>query len=175
MIAPRRGQDASSAVLVGKSLEGGFREMAVSPQATGGVRLSYTEDRPGSKRVTEHVGTFDQLVKRLYEIQASRMSPLFIGVNLEDMSDNELAIGLADHKWAVLYGDPQHTQLTYSLGDSHADGDVEFCFEQWEVLPRKYLTPVDKALEVIRTWFMTGELSNDIEWERRSLLAPEGW
>jgi hypothetical protein len=149
--------------------------MVVSPQATGGVTLSYTEDRPGSKRVTEQVSAFDQLVKRLYEIQASRVGALFIGVNLEDRSDNELAIGLADEVWAVLYSDPQHTHLTYSVGDSNAEGDVELCFEQWEVLPRKYFIPVDKAVEVIRTWFTTGELSKDIEWERRSLLPPEGW
>jgi len=147
--------------------------MTISPQATGGVTLSYTEDRPGYKRVVEPISAFDTLLKRLYEIQARRMSKLFIGANLDDKSNDGLAVGLADDKWAVLYGDAQATYLFYSLGDSNAEGDVELRFEQWEVLPRKYFIPVDKAIEVIRTWFMTGELSNDIQWERQSLL-PEG-
>jgi hypothetical protein len=100
---------------------------------------------------------------------------MFVGVNVNDRSNNGLAIGLADDKWAVLFGDAEAKELFYSLGDSNAEGDVELCFEQWEVLPRKYFIPVDKAVEVIRTWFTTGELSKDIEWERRSLLPPEGW
>lgn len=147
--------------------------MAISPQATGGVTLSYTEDKPGHKRVVERISTFNQLSKRLYDIRASKVSDLFIGVNLEDGSDNELAIGLADGLWSVLYSDPQHTELFYSLGDTGAEGNVELRFEQWEVLPRKTFIPVDKAIEVIRTWFTTGELSKDIQWERQSLL-PEG-
>lgn len=144
--------------------------MVTSPQAAGGVKLSYTQDRPEGKRLIEQISTFEALVKRLQEIQASRVSDLFIGVNLDDKSNNGLAVGLADEKWAVLYGDAEATYLFYSLGDANAEGDVELCFEQWEVLPRKYFIPVDKAIEVIREWFMTGELSKDIEWERRSLL-----
>jgi hypothetical protein len=148
--------------------------MVASPQAAGGVSLSYTAHRPGYKRVVEHISMFDMLVKRLHEIQASRVSDLFIGVNLDDKSNNGLAVGLADDSWAVLYGDAQATYLFYSLGDADAEGDVELCFEQWEVLPRKYFIPIDKAVEVIRTWFTTGELSKDIQWERQSLL-PEGF
>ena len=144
--------------------------MATSPQPTGGVTFSFTEDRPGHKRIVEQIGDFDQLLKRLHDVQASRVSELFIGVNLEDKVDNELAIGLADSKWALLYSDPQHTVLFYSLGDADAEGDIELRFEQWEVLPRKYFLPIDKAAEVIRTWFTTGELSKDIQWERLSLL-----
>lgn len=149
--------------------------MAISPQATGGVTLSYTEDKPGHKRVVEHIRTFDTLVQRLREIQSSRASDLFLGVNVDDKSNNGLAIGLADDGWAVLFGDAQATYLFYSLGDANAEGDVELCFEQWEVLPRKYFIPIEKAIEVIRTWFTRGELSKDIEWEHRSLLAPESW
>ncbi len=62
--------------------------MATSPQTTGGVTLSFTEDKPGHKRVIENFSAFDPLVKRLYEIQADRVSDLFIGVNLEDKADN---------------------------------------------------------------------------------------
>src|SRR4051794_39261603 len=127
--------------------------MVISPRATGGVTLSYTEDKPGHKRVVERISTFDQLVKRLYDIQASKVSDLFIGVNLEDGSDHELAIGLADGLWSVLYSDPQHTELVCSLGNTDAEGDVELRFEQWEVLPRKYFLPADRAIEVIHTWF----------------------
>ena len=144
--------------------------MATSPQATGGVTFSFTEDRPGHKRVVEQIGDFDQLLKRLHDVQASRESDLFIGVNLEDKADNGLAVGLADETWAVLFGDAGATELFYSLGDADAEGDVELRFEQWEVLPRKYFIPIDKATEVIRTWFTTGELSKDIQWERMSLL-----
>jgi hypothetical protein len=147
--------------------------MATSPESTGGVTLSYTEDRPGYRRVVEHFGAFGPLVKRLFEIQSSRVAELFIGVNLEDKSDNELAIGLGDKGWAVLYSNPQHTEMFYSLGSPDAQGDVELRFEQWEVLPRKHFVPVDKAIDVIRTWFTTGELSKDIPWQRQSLL-PEG-
>ena len=147
--------------------------MATSPQASGGVTLSYTEDKPGYKRVVEHVSSFDQLLKRLHDIQASRVSDLFIGVTLNDNSNNGLAVGLAGDKWAVLCGDAQATELNYSLGDTNAEGDVELRFEQWDVLPKKFFISVDKAIEVIRRWFVTGELSKDIEWERRSLL-PDG-
>jgi hypothetical protein len=147
--------------------------MATSPQITGGVTLSYTEDKPGYKRIVEHISTFDKLLNRLHEIQGNRSSDLFIGVNLEDKSDHELAIGLADGTWAVLYCDPPHTELFYSLGDAEAEGDVELRFEQWEVLPRKYFIPVDKAIDGIRTWFTTGELSKSIRWERQSLQPDD--
>lgn len=148
--------------------------MTISPQDAGGVTLSYTEDRPGYKRIVEQVGTFDALVKCLREIQAGRTSNLFIGVNVDDKSNNGLAIGLADDSWAVLYGDAQATYLCYSLGDANAEGDIYLRFEQWEVLPRKYFIPIDRAIEVIRAWFTKGELSTDIEWERQSLLPSEG-
>jgi hypothetical protein len=144
--------------------------MAISPLALGGVTLSYTADRPGYKRIVEQIKKFDTLMKRLHEIQASRVSNLFIGVNLDDESKNGLSVGLADHRWALLYGDAQATFLFYSLGDADAEGNVELRFEQWEVLPRKYFIPVDKATEAIRTWFTTGDLSKDIQWERMSLL-----
>jgi len=147
--------------------------MVTSPQAAGGVTLSYTEDRPGYKRVVEPIRTFDTLLKRLQEIQAGRVSELFIGVNVDDPSNNGLAIGLADNKWAVLFGDAQATYLCYSLGDPNAEGDVELHFEQWEVLPAKYFIPVDQALEGIRTWFTTGTLSKAIQWEHRSLLPRD--
>jgi hypothetical protein len=147
--------------------------MATSPQATGGVTLSYTEDKPGHRRVVEHITTADELVKRLHEIQTTRVSELFIGVNLEDQSGHELAIGLADSSWAVLCGDAQHTELFYSLGDAEAQGDVELRFEQWDVLPRRSFLPVDRAVEVICTWFATGELSRDVQWERHSLLPDK--
>src|SRR5437867_4347279 len=98
--------------------------MATSPQ-TGGVTLSFTEDKPGYRRVTEHITAFDQLLKRLCDIQASRVSGLFIGVNVNDRSNNGLAIGLADDMWAVLFGDADATELFYSLGDADAEGDVE--------------------------------------------------
>jgi len=142
-----------------------------SPEATGGVTLGHTEDRPGFKRVVEHIAAFDVLLKRLFEIESSRVSNLFIGVNVTDKFNNGLAIGLAEGKWAVLCGDAPATYLYYSLGDVDARGDVELRFEQWEVLPRKYFVPVEKAVSVIRTWFDTGELSKEIEWEHRSLLA----
>ena len=145
--------------------------MVTSPQATGGVTLSYTEDRPGYKRIVEHINSFEQLLNRLREIQASRVGSLFIGVNLDDRSNNGLAVGLGDDKWAVLYGDAQATYLCYSLGDSSATGDVELRFEQWEVLSEKCFVAVDKAIDVIRIWFETGELSKNIPWERKSLLA----
>jgi hypothetical protein len=144
--------------------------MATSPQTSGGVTLSFTEDKPGYRRVVEHINAFDQLLKRLYDIQASRVSDLLIGVNVNDKSNNGLAIGLADETWAVLFGDAGATELFYSLGDADAEGDVELRFEQWEVLPKRFFIPVERAIEVIRTWFSTGELSKDIEWERRSLL-----
>jgi hypothetical protein len=144
--------------------------MATSPQTSGGVTLSFTEDKPGYRRVVEHINTVDQLLKRLYDIQASRASDLFIGVNVNDTSNNGLAIGLADDKWAVLFGDAGATELFYSLGDADAEGDVELRFEQWEVLPRKYFIPVEKAITAIRIWFTTGALSRDIQWERMSLL-----
>jgi hypothetical protein len=147
--------------------------MATLLPATDGVTLSYTEDRPGYKRIVEPISTVDTLIKRLREIQLSKLSDLFIGVNVTDKSNNGLAIGLADDQWAILYGDAQVTQLFYSLGDSKAEGELELRFEQWEVLPKKYFIPANKAVEVIRTWFTTGELSKDIEWEYRSLL-PEG-
>src|SRR5579859_781527 len=133
-----------------------------SPQSTGGVTLSYTEDRPGHHRVVEHINAADELVRRLYEIQATRICDLFIGVNLEDRLGNGLAVGLADDKWAVLYGDAQHTEIVYSLGDPQAEGDIELRFEQWDVLPRKSFLPVNRAIDVIRAWFATGELSRDI-------------
>jgi hypothetical protein len=148
--------------------------MAISPQASGGVTLSYTEDKPGHKRVVERIDTFDGLLQRLYDIQASKVSDLFIGVNLEDAAHNALAVGLADEGWAVLSAGPQFTELLYSLSEAaDAEGDIALRFEQWEVLPRKYFLPVDKAIEVIRTWFATGELSRAIRWERLSLL-PDG-
>lgn len=144
--------------------------MATSPQSNGGVTLSFTEDKPGYRRVVEHINAIDQLLKRLSDIQASRVSDLFIGVNVNDKSNNGLAIGLADDRWAVLFGDAGATELFYSLGDADAEGDVELRFEQWEVLPKKFFIPVEKAIDVIHTWFTTGELSKNIEWERRSLL-----
>jgi len=144
--------------------------MAIFEQAAVGVTLSYTEDRSGHKRVVERISTFDQLLKRLYDIQASKVSDLFIGVNLEDASHYQLAIGLANEEWSVLYSDPKFTELSYSLGDPDAKGDVELSFEQWEVLPRKFFIPVDQAIEVIRAWFTTGKLSTDVQWERHSLL-----
>ena len=144
--------------------------MATPPQTSGGVLLSFTEDKPGYRRVVEHINAIDHLLKRLNDIQASRVSDLFIGVNVNDMANNGLAIGLADAMWAVLFGDAEATELSYSVGDADAEGDIELRFEQWEVLPRKSFLPVEKATEVIRTWFTTGELSKNIEWERRSLL-----
>jgi hypothetical protein len=97
------------------------------------------------------------------------MSPLFIGVHLEEKSRGELAIGLADELWAVLFSDAQRTMLCYSVGNPDAEGEVELRFEQWEVLSKRWFLPVEKAADVIRTWFMTGQLSNSITWDCRPM------
>lgn len=147
--------------------------MVQSPHTSGGVTLSYTDDEPPYRRIVERIDTCDRLLERLYEIQESRKASLFIGVNVNDVANNGLAVALADGSWAVLFGDAAATELFYSQSTRAAEGDVEVRFEQWEVLPRKCFIPVQQAIDVIRTWFDTGKLSQVVRWERKSLLPEQ--
>jgi predicted transcriptional regulator YdeE len=143
------------------------------PKQTTGIQLSFTEDRPKQKRITEACGDFEQLIHRLRQIEASRVSDVFLGVNLHDSEGNELGIALAEKVWALFGSDAGHTFIEFSLNGFQLEGYIPVQFEQWEELPKKYFIPVSEAVEVIREWFLTGKLSQDIRWERQSLV-PEG-
>lgn len=132
--------------------------------------LSYPCTIPECKWVTENITTTNVLSERLQALSHSRISNLCIGANLENGSGHWLAVGLADDKWAVLYGDDAFTYTYYSIGDPNAEGDVELYFQQWEVLAKRHFVDAEKAIQAIETWFESGELSHSISWERLSLI-----
>jgi hypothetical protein len=75
------------------------------------------------------------------------------------------AIGLAVEGWLLIFDDHTHTNMRYSLGDGQADGNAEYIFQQRECLQVRYLIPPETALDALRMWLETGELSDAVKWE----------
>lgn len=127
--------------------------------------LLHTESKGPYQRIGERIETFSQLTQRLDELKGSRTDQYSVGVHLRNSSGDCFAIGLADEGWLLIFDDHTHSNMRYSLGDVQAVGNVEYVFEQWESLPKRYLVPPETALLALRTWMETDKLSASIRWE----------
>jgi hypothetical protein len=133
------------------------------------LSISYSALEEG-KPMNEQVSSFDSLVKRLESLAKELFRPaeegynkLFGGVYLHNAAADVMGVGLTDEGWLLMYGKANRNRTDFSLGNPRARGEVEYCFQQWESLPKKYLIPREKALKVLRYWYETGRLSRSIK------------
>ena len=85
-------------------------------------------------------------------------------VDLVREGEGRLSIGLGNNEWMLFYYSEDGEVVLNSLGNEEAEGTVLFYFGDHTELSRKYLIPSSDALEVVRTWFEDGILSNAIKW-----------
>ena len=138
---------------------------------SGPVTISYSARNEWGTPVKETVRSFDALAARLDSLaeelfvpKTDEHKPNHGGVHLHNAAGDVMGVGLTDEGWLLMYGKLNRTRIDWSLGHPRARGDLEYCFEQLESLPRKYLISREKALKVLSYWFETGRLSRSIKW-----------
>jgi hypothetical protein len=105
------------------------------------------------------------LEQRLREIARTHSGDLYPGVHLIDAAGNCLAVGMSDRGWLLIHDDAAHTNMHFSAGGDESGDKLSFLFEEASSLPVRHLIPVPEAVEVIRMWCKTGNLSDSITWE----------
>ncbi len=149
-------------VMHGMSLDGDDYKMNTSPGLKK-MKVSYL--KPGGRtEIVDYLDTFDQLREQLLTMRQMNREEPFPGAYLSDESGNTLGVGLGERGWLLMFDNAQHTYMAYSAGDSNQEGEISFRFHQLEHLPNRYLVDSGDAIEVIRHWFLTGQLSDAIEW-----------
>jgi hypothetical protein len=138
---------------------------------SGPVTINYSSRDDRGMPVKETVRSFDALAARLDSLaqelfvpKTDEYKPNHGGVHLHNAAGDVMGVGLADEGWVLMYAKAKRMRTDWSLGNPRAKGSLEYCFQQWESLPRKYLIPREKALKVLGYWFETGRLSRSIKW-----------
>jgi hypothetical protein len=130
------------------------------------VRLEHY-GTPTGTRTVEQIRTFAQLRRRLQELQEiGSKDGFFVTASLYKGRGRSLGVVLSDKGWLLMYHNPQHHLMKFSLGNRRARGKIEFLSSEWCCLSTRYLIPADAALETVREWFSKGQLSKSIEWEQ---------
>jgi hypothetical protein len=156
-----------------------------APKAEPGVRLEHY-GTPTCTNAVEQIRTFAQLRRRLQELQdIGSKDRFFITAYLYKGGRRCLGVVLADTGWLLMYHNPQHHMMKFSLGNRRARGEIEFLSSEWESMSKRYLIPADDALEAVQEWFSKGQLSKAIEWEQNPYqregealgvaIATSGW
>lgn len=88
-------------------------------------------------------------------------APFAVDVVINEIG--RISIGLDKNTVLCYKSADTEAQLT-SLGDLNAEGNVSFYFGDYSVMSRKYLIPYELALDVLKYWTETGELSGKVIW-----------
>ena len=88
-------------------------------------------------------------------------SPFSVDVIIEEIG--RISIGLAEDTVLCYKSSDLETQLT-ALGDLLAEGNVSFYFGDYSLISKKYLIPYELALDVLKYWISTGNLSDKVIW-----------
>lgn len=127
------------------------------------VTISYYDQHKRS-RTQKRIRSCEKLVETLEKLAQNQMR-LPVGVELENLSKDSLTVGLVGDKWLLIYDDASRSNMRYSMGNAKKQGSVEIFFDQCDSIPTRYLITKSVALEIIREWYTTGELSAIVKWE----------
>lgn len=93
-------------------------------------------------------------------------------VEVIDAGGNSLSIGLGRDK-TVVHLVPTAGPYLASVGDVNAPGASVFYFQgEWTEVRQSQLITLSAAREAVRHWYLTGELTSDVQWSDRPPRRP---
>lgn len=119
----------------------------------------------GYNDIVINVDSFDSLKAQLQKIKKETeeifTAPFSVDIVIE--GKGRMSIGLDDNTVLCYKSEDLEIQLT-AIGNASAEGYVTIYFGDYSILSKKYLITYNLALEVLRDWINTGELSDKVKW-----------
>jgi len=113
------------------------------------------------------LGALDQRIDALQQV-AEIEQPMVAEVERQDGKVLYIGLGKKDAvlSFAASVDPPYYVSASGQLGRGREETEGFYFYGIWTEVPRRFLVPMARARAALRLFWETGELSNEVSWEK---------